>query len=210
MNASIRVLSAPVPMPASGPSTPSLAQHLHHQVCVDIPGPQYRYLHRHVVSPLERKSRPAETRDLGDDVSRFLQGNHRAQCAGQNDFACLSGAPSKDITPASQATALSGLPRRALPVPVDFTSPAIPISMAALFRSMPSGFRAGLPRTRRPEEALSATVSRRRMSQFAIRDPTISIAGARYSVARSTSLTLGCGVSISRPRMKAISASARG
>ncbi|MNO75342.1 hypothetical protein D3C76_663820 [compost metagenome] len=67
--------------------------------------------------------------------------------------------------------------------------------------------RAGPPSTKQPLEALSATVSTKRMFQPATRLPTISSAGSTQPVAASTSAKLVSARGRSRSRIRAISAS---
>ncbi len=66
------------------------------------------------------------------------------------------------------------------------------------------------PRTYRPQDALSATVSTREISQFRTRLSTISSAGSAKSTARSTSTTVHSCSGRSRPRTSATSASTFG
>ena len=87
-----------------------------------------------------------------------------------------SGLPRSRTAAASQATAASGWPRQAAPVPVETTSSPRRMVMSQAARSTRSSRCLLSPSTNRPDEALSATVSTMLMSQPAMRLSTISSA----------------------------------
>ena len=88
------------------------------------------------------------------------------------------GEPRRAMVRASQHTALSGLPRQAAPAPTETGSPRSIMDMPHRRRSNSESLRGELPRTKADEEALSATVSTKRMFQLAMRLPTTSMAGS--------------------------------
>ena len=84
----------------------------------------------------------------------------------------------RTIVSASQTAAFSGLPRQAAPAPTDTGSPRRSITMPQSARSSLASATGRVPSTNSPDEALSATVSAKRMSHWAMRLPTTSIAGS--------------------------------
>lgn len=121
-----------------------------------------------------------------------------------------SGVPISTILSANQTAAFNGFPRHAAPSPVDTCTPARAIVITQPVRSISRNGTGLEPSTNRPLDALSATVSSNRMSQFAIRLPTISIAATAYAVEDMMSANVCLSCVRSRPSTNAISASTLG
>src|SRR5690606_22666486 len=121
-----------------------------------------------------------------------------------------SGKSVRPSTPATHTTALKRWPMQAAPPPAETSAPARVIRMPASRRSGPVSGTGVLPSTRAPAEALSAMVSGRVMSQSAMRESAISMAGRTKSTALITSATVNGPPVRSAPMTKAISASTLG
>ncbi|MBG0852167.1 hypothetical protein I2W78_10030 [Streptomyces spinoverrucosus] len=137
-------------------------------------------------------------------------GRHRAQRPGEHEVAGAQRLAPLGERRRQQTAALRGLPRQSAPVPSETVRPTRVMVIVTARRSTPVSGTGLPPRTYGPQEALSATVSTREMSQSETRLSTISSAGSAKSTARGTSTTVHSRCGRSRPSTSATSASTRG
>ena len=174
-------------MPAIATISSALRQahHLDHQVGADVARADDRHTGpcaRSCACPPGREG-GADRAEPGDPrLVRRARGDrdHRAERAGEHDVPGAQRSPARAMVCASQATAFSGLPRQAAPAPAETGSPRVLQHHAAepqvhVGQPARAWCRARTGRWRRCRR----WCRRCEMSQSAIRESTISIAGSR-------------------------------
>ena len=178
-------------------------------------------MHRHSSTVMPPASRRRETgphrAEPGDVAPRTPSPggrprDHRAERPGEHDIAGaqrVTGAG--QLVAASQASGVQRVPEAGRPSAGRHRlSRRARCTIPHSRRSSPASRRGAVPSTNAPLEALSAIVSTMVMSQPAIRESTISIAGSTKSTARTTSTRVTGRRSRSAPSTNATSASTRG
>src|SRR5690606_6909156 len=182
--------------------------HFDHQVGADVARPEHRHTRTHAPPALPSPAAlpgpsPAPPSHCTRTAPSPLIRASYAACGGTGTIGrsapqsttspARSGLPACARVPANHARACSGFPRQAAPAPTDTGRPACSSTMPHVRRSTSDKRTGRVPRTNFPLEALSATVSTIEISQSAIRESTISIAGSRWSTARIRSTVVGWG-----------------